>query len=150
MLVFAMWISYICKVSYICMHAWEIASVVSDSVWPFGRQPTRLICPQDSLGKHSGVGCHFLLPHFPKEGKFPSHPRPGLGLTSQSAPCTNEWDLFHKTFLSTQEAPENWGQQLGMLRETSGSPYLREVAGEARAKAESILYWHPHRHVLVI
>ena len=28
---------------------------------PHGQQPTRLLCPQDSLGMNSGVGCHFLL-----------------------------------------------------------------------------------------
>ena len=37
------------------------ASVVSDSVRPHRRQPTRLLHPQDSLGKNTGVGCHFLL-----------------------------------------------------------------------------------------
>ena len=26
-----------------------------------GQQPTRLPCPRDSLGKTTGVGCHFLL-----------------------------------------------------------------------------------------
>ena len=35
--------------------------VVSDSVWPHRRQPTRLPCPWDSPGKNTGVGCHFLL-----------------------------------------------------------------------------------------
>jgi len=34
---------------------------VSDSVWPHRRQPTRLLCPWDSPGKNTGVGCHFLL-----------------------------------------------------------------------------------------
>ena len=38
-----------------------IASVVSDSVWPHRWQPTRLPHPWDSLGKNTGVGCHFLL-----------------------------------------------------------------------------------------
>ena len=38
-----------------------IASVVSDSVWPQRRQPTRLPCPWDSPAKNTGVGCHFLL-----------------------------------------------------------------------------------------
>ena len=28
---------------------------------PHRRQPTRLLCPWDSLGKNTGVGCHFLL-----------------------------------------------------------------------------------------
>ena len=39
----------------------EAASVVSDSVRPHRRQPTRLCCPGDSPGKNTGVGCHFLL-----------------------------------------------------------------------------------------
>ena len=34
---------------------------MSDSVQPHRRQPTRLPCPWDSLGKNTGVGCHFLL-----------------------------------------------------------------------------------------
>ena len=37
-----------------------VASVVSDSVQPHRRQPTRLRCPWDSPGKNTGVGCHFL------------------------------------------------------------------------------------------
>ena len=36
-------------------------SVVSDSVRPHRRQPTRLHRPWDSPGKNTGVGCHFLL-----------------------------------------------------------------------------------------
>ena len=39
----------------------QVASVVSDSVRPHRRQPTRLPRPQDSPGKNTGVGCHFLL-----------------------------------------------------------------------------------------
>ena len=35
--------------------------VVSDSVRPHRRQPTRLRRPRDSPGKNTGVGCHFLL-----------------------------------------------------------------------------------------
>ena len=38
-----------------------VTSVVSDSVWPHGLQPTRLLRPWDSPGKNTGVGCHFLL-----------------------------------------------------------------------------------------
>ena len=38
------------------------ASVVSDSVRPHRRQPTRLPGPWDSPGQNTGVvGCHFLL-----------------------------------------------------------------------------------------
>ena len=38
-----------------------VASVVSDSVRPHRRQPTKLAGPWDSSGKNSRVGCHFLL-----------------------------------------------------------------------------------------
>ena len=33
-------------------------SVVSDSSWPPGLQPTRLLCQWDFPGKSTGVGCH--------------------------------------------------------------------------------------------
>ena len=36
-------------------------SVVSDSLWPHGRWPDRLLCPWDYPGQNTGVGCHFLL-----------------------------------------------------------------------------------------
>ena len=36
-------------------------SVVSDSSWPHGLQPTRLLRPWDFPGKSTGVGCHCLL-----------------------------------------------------------------------------------------
>ena len=38
-----------------------LTSVVSDSVRPHRRQPTRLPRPRDSPGKNTGVGCHFFL-----------------------------------------------------------------------------------------
>ena len=41
--------------------ACKVASVVSDSVRPHRRQPTRLHRPWDSPGKNTGVGCQFLL-----------------------------------------------------------------------------------------
>ena len=34
---------------------------MSDSVQPHRWQPNRLLCPWDSPGKNTGVGCHFLL-----------------------------------------------------------------------------------------
>ena len=34
---------------------------MSDSLRPFGLQPSRLLCPWDSPGKNAEVGCHFLL-----------------------------------------------------------------------------------------
>ena len=46
--------------SFICCCCY-VTSVVSDSVRPHRRQPTRLPRPWDSPGKNTGVGCHFLL-----------------------------------------------------------------------------------------
>ena len=34
---------------------------MSDSVRPHRRQPTRFLCPWDSPGRNTGVGCYFLL-----------------------------------------------------------------------------------------
>ena len=36
-------------------------SVVSNSLWPHGLEPTRLLCPWDCTSKNSGVCCHFYL-----------------------------------------------------------------------------------------
>ena len=36
-------------------------SVMSDSLWPHGLQPTRLLCPWDFPAKSTGVGGHCLL-----------------------------------------------------------------------------------------
>ena len=47
-------------------------SVTSDALRPQRLQPTELLCPWDSLGKNTGVGCHFLLQViFPMQGSNP-------------------------------------------------------------------------------
>ena len=45
----------------------KVASVVSDSLQPYGLQPAKLLCPWDSSEKNTGVGCHALL-----QGVFPT------------------------------------------------------------------------------
>ena len=45
---------------------------MSDSLRPHGLKPARLLCPWDSPGKDTGVGCHALL-----QGIFPAR---GLNL----------------------------------------------------------------------
>ena len=50
---------YFLKILFHCC-CW-VASVVSNSVRPHRWQPNRLLCPWDSPGKNTGVGCHFLL-----------------------------------------------------------------------------------------
>ena len=50
-------------------------SVVSDALRPHGLQPTRLLCPGDSPGKDTGVGCQALLQGvFPTQGRNPGLP----------------------------------------------------------------------------
>ena len=44
-------------------------SVMADSLRPHRLQPARLLCPWDSPGKNTGVGCHALL-----QGIFPGLP----------------------------------------------------------------------------
>ena len=51
------------------------SEVVSNSLWPCGLYPTRLLRPWDSPGKNTGVGCHFLLQGiFPTQGSNPGLP----------------------------------------------------------------------------
>ena len=44
-----------------------VCSVVSDSLQPHGLWSARLLCPWDSPGKSTEMGCHFLL-----QGVFPT------------------------------------------------------------------------------
>ena len=58
-------------------------SMVSASLWSYGLWPARLLCPWDSPGKNTGVGCHFLLQ--------------GIFLTQGLNPCLLHcrWILYH-------------------------------------------------------
>ena len=50
-----------CKKDCCCCCCCLVASVMHNSVRPYGLQPARLLCPWDSLGKSTRVGCHALL-----------------------------------------------------------------------------------------
>ena len=57
-----------------CVHTeWMRAcSVASDSWWPHGLWPARVLSPWSFPGKNTGVGCHFLLQGiFPTQGTNP-------------------------------------------------------------------------------
>ena len=59
-----------------CCCCCYIASVVSDSVRPYRRQPTRLCRPGASPGKNTGVGYHALLQGiFLTQGSNPGLPQ---------------------------------------------------------------------------
>ena len=105
---------------------------MSDSVWPYGEQPTRLLCAWDSPGKNTGVGCHFLLHHefyspwnspgqntglgshsllqgiFPTQRKNPGLPHCRLilyQLSHQVSPRILEWVAY--PFTSRSSGPRN-------------------------------------------
>ena len=48
----------VCKCVCVCVC---VCSVTSNSLQPHGLQPTRILSPQDSSGKNTAVGCHFLF-----------------------------------------------------------------------------------------
>ena len=58
---------------------------MSDSVRPHRWQPTRLLCPWDSPGKSTGVGCHCLLQAWKWKVKIKSLSRAWLLVTPQTA-----------------------------------------------------------------
>ena len=67
------WIPTTYCVFCICECLYATLLVVSDSLWSYGLSSARLLCPRDSPGKNTGVGCHVLLQ--------------GIFLTQGSNPC---------------------------------------------------------------
>ena len=89
-----------------CLHlSWHLVCVSVIQLYLtlriHGLQPTRLLCPWNSPGKNTGVGCHFLLPGiFPTQGLNPGlpHCRQILYcLSHQKSPWyspSNSWSLL--------------------------------------------------------
>ena len=85
-------------------------SVVSNSLWPHGLQPSRFLYPWDSPGKNTTVGCHALL-----QGIFPSQElKPSLlhcrqilyCLSPQGSPRILEWVAY--PFSRRFSQPRSW------------------------------------------
>ena len=54
------------------MNVSKVTSFVSKSLRRYALQPARLLCPWDSVGKNTGMGCHDLLQGiFPTQGLNP-------------------------------------------------------------------------------
>ena len=77
------------KKIHLCVCA---CSVVSNSLWPLGLQPTRLLCPWNSPGKNTGVGCHFLL-----QGIFPTQ------VSTSHLLCLLHWQADSLHFVPPQK-----------------------------------------------
>ena len=71
-----------------------VTSVVSASVRPHRRQPTRLPHPWDSPAKNTGVGCHFLLQC--------------MKVKSESE-VTQSWPTLHDPWTAAHQAPPSTG-----------------------------------------
>ena len=82
---------------------------MSDSVRPYRQPPTRLLCPQDSLGKNTGVGSLSLLQGiFTTQGLNPGLPhcrRILYQLSHKESPRIMEWVAY--LFSSEYSQPRN-------------------------------------------
>ena len=85
--------TYICMMCLCIMSLLLVnCSVMSNSLWPYGLEPSRLHCPWNSPGRNTGVGSHCLLQ--------------GISLTQESNPCLLHLLLAGRFF--TTEPPEKW------------------------------------------
>ena len=63
------YIHIMCVCVCVCVCSVFGHSVMSDSLWPHGLQPDRLLCPWNFPGKNTRACCHFLLRGiFPTQG----------------------------------------------------------------------------------
>ena len=97
-----------------------LCSVVSDSLKPRGRWPARLLCPWDSPGRNTGVGCHALLQGiFPTQGSNPGLPH-----------CM--WILYHLAgYLCSGQKLPGWSQ-VSSTDVYSGPGTLRQHCRDCR------------------
>ena len=84
------------KLAQRCLHLCVLShfSSVSDSLWPQGLQPARLLCPWDSPGRNTGVGCRARLQDLPSPGIEPaSSALAGRFFTTSATCCPHSRDL---------------------------------------------------------
>ena len=67
----------------------SVTSVLSDSLQSHGPWPTRILCPWDSPGKNTGMGCYSLL-----QGIFPTQ-ESNLYLFIHYSQQNYELDIFY-------------------------------------------------------
>ena len=91
---------------------------MSDSVRPHRRQTTRLLCPWDSPGKNTGVGCHFLLQCM--KVKSESEVTQSCPTLSDPMDCSLPGSSIHGIF---QARVLKWGA-IAFSECHLGSPYL--------------------------
>ena len=133
-------------------------SVVSNSSWPHGLQPTRLLCPWEFLCKSTGVGCHYLLhdqarQHIKKQRHYFANKGPSNQGDGFSSSHVWMWVLEYKESWT----PKNWCFSTMVLEKTLESPLdWKEIQtvhpkehqswvfiGRTDAEAEAAILWPP-------
>ena len=129
-------------------------SVASNSLWPQGLQPTRLLCPWDSPGKNTGVGCH-LPPtppgNLPNPGIKPASP----ALQADSRPLSYSRSptvgiftpLANTPTRSVSPQPESWlldrtaldSKEIKPVNPKGNQTWI--FIGRTDAKAETPVLW---------
>ena len=110
-----------------------VTSVVSNSVQPCRRQPTRMPCPWDSPGKNTGVGCHFLLQCMKVKVKSLSRVWPS------ATPLTAAYQAPPSMGFSRQEY---WSGVPLPSPESSAESRKRWPSGKKQRKMPSTKWWH--------
>ena len=107
----------------------ESCSVVSDSLWPHGLYPARLLCPWNSPVKNTGVGSRFLL-----QGIFPTQGSNlclmSLALVDGFFTTSITWEVqlinYWNLFITVLEAEAHSASTVGFWWR---SPYGHQISG---------------------
>ena len=120
----------------------QVASVMSNSVWPRGLQPTRLLRPWDSPGKNTGVGCHFLLQYVSIDRfKLPLNLCKLLPLDCEESWEPKNWCFWTVVLEKTLEKPLHW-KKIQPVHPKGDQSWV--FIGRTDAEAETPILWPPH------
>ena len=124
-------------------------SAMSDSLQAHGLQPATLLCPWNSPGKNTGMGCHFLL-----QGIFPTQGlNPGLLCCRQILlPLSHQRSLYQyncltitpikrgiKCLFITEAIPVRHRISLKIMKNNNFWPCFRHFKLESRQTLCSLL-----------
>ena len=84
----------VCVCAHACAHVRMCAKLLQpcSTLWPYRLQPASLLCPWDSPGMNSGVGCHALQGNFPTQGLTPD--LISLALAGRFFTTSNSWEAL--------------------------------------------------------
>ena len=123
----------------VCMYV--SCSVMPDSLWPRGLQPTRFLCPWDSSGKNTGVGCHFFL-----RGNLPD-----LGIEPESPPSRALAGRFFTTESPGKPITSDSSDQFMTANPTSlagYSPWDLKESDMTEWLTHTHTHTHTHNHIM--